>query len=178
MDMNSSFAGLGGISSDDPIATLQKDHDLARQLFKEYFGTEHRTRRDGTGRRILLLLETHSVLEENVLYWRACVVDPVLVERCEHEHGRADAMIARLKSLMEDGVGSRHERQVDAMFRRLADEILPHMAIEEQQLFPRVRNSEIDLDTIAREMQAFETMLIASRMRSTGFGAGSVRDWN
>src|SRR5262245_23970823 len=116
MDIDSGFGERGDFSLDQPIEALKKDHELARRLFDEYFRAPEDNARKNIGRRLLLLLETHSVLEENVFYWRAHATDPALVERCQEEHRHIDRLVERLRLALENGVDM---RRLDRLFRRL-----------------------------------------------------------
>lgn len=147
----------GEFPTDQPLEALRADHALARELFERYFQAQDRGERKGIGARILALLEMHTTLEESVFYPGVRKADPALVERCGHDHDEAKQLIERL-ALMNDG-----EEQADRMFHQLADAILTHVDLEEQQLFPKVEQAVIDLAAIGHEMQACEFRLIADR---------------
>jgi hemerythrin superfamily protein len=152
----------GGIPVDEPIAVLEADHILARQLFAQYLNTEDPNVRKDTGPRILVLLEVHTALEESVFYPRVHDVDASLVDQCEAEHEQAKQLMAQLRDMDEGDPGT------GRIFRQLADAILAHIDTEEQRLFPKVRQANLDLNAIGLEMQAFEASLVAARAQAPG----------
>jgi hypothetical protein len=51
--------------------------------------------------------------------------------------------------------------------QQLRDAIVAHIEIEEQQLFPAIRNSAMDLQDLALRMQAYESNLISTQAASS-----------
>jgi hemerythrin superfamily protein len=149
----------GEFPVDRPMDALKTDHHLVRQLFERYFSARDIDEKKELGPHILLLLEMHASLEEGVFYPRVHDADPRLVEHCVQDHTEARDLIEQLK-LMDEG-----DPQAEQMYRRLADAIFAHVEIEEQQLFPKIQQSNIDLTAIGQEMQAFETTMIAQRLQ-------------
>ena len=99
----------------------------------------------------------HTALEENVFYPRVRDLDSALVDRCEEDHGHASNLIETLK-LTNEG-----DSQAEPLFRTLSEVVLRHVEDEEQQLFPKIEQSNLDLAGIGREMQDFEIRQIAAR---------------
>jgi hemerythrin superfamily protein len=145
-----------GMPVDEPITELEADHILLRELFAAYLNTESPDARKDVGPRILVLLAVHAAIEEGVFYPSVHDVDPALVGQCEAEHEQASPLMEQLDG-MDEG-----DPQTARMFRQLADVILKHIDTEEQQLFPKVRQSGLDLSVIAHDMHAFEAGLIAA----------------
>jgi hemerythrin superfamily protein len=159
VDTDSNAHSRGEFPVDQPMEALKTDHNMVRHLFDRYFRARDVNEKKETGPHILLLLEMHASLEEAVFYPRVRDADPSLVEHCQQEHDRARQMIERLK-LMDEG-----DPQTDQMFRQLAEAIFKHVETEEQQLFPKIAQSNIDLSAIGQEMQTFETTMIAQRLQ-------------
>ena len=159
MDMESEIRRRGEFPVDQPTEALKTDHKLIRQLFDRYFQTQEMTERHASGRHLLSRLEAHAALEETVFYPRVRGEDALLVDQCEQDHDHARQLI-RLLRLMNDD-----DPQAEPIFRQLADAVLPHVEMEEQQLFPKIEQSNLDLSGIGHEMQAFETRAIAGRMQ-------------
>lgn len=159
VDIEFEMRHRGEFPVDQPMEALKTDHDFVRQLFDRYFQTRDPEEKHETGRHILSLLEMHTALEEAVFYPRVRSADPSLIDHCEQEHDQARQLIRTLR-LMNDG-----DPQAEPLFRQLADAIFRHVETEEQQLFPKVEQSNLDLSAIGHEMQAFETRMIADRMQ-------------
>lgn len=159
MDIDTVMRQRGEFPVDQPIEALRTDHQFVRQLFDRYFQTQDADDKQAVGRHVLALLETHTALEEAVFYPRVRSVDPGLIDVFEQEHEQANQLIRTLR-LMNDG-----DPQAEPIFRQLADAILSHIEVEEQQLFPRVEQANFDMSAIGHEMQSVETRMIADRMQ-------------
>ncbi|RJF99278.1 hemerythrin domain-containing protein [Noviherbaspirillum saxi] len=146
----------GGFPVDRPVDALKADHSLIRQLFETYRNTQDLSQKKEIGPRILLLLEMHTSMEEGVFYPRVSDIAASLVDRCEADHQQAKQLMTRLGT-MEEG-----DPQTEQLFRELADAMLRHIEFEEQQLFPRVQQSGLDMHAIGMDMRAFENSLFAS----------------
>ena len=159
MDVNDR-RGSAGFPVDQPMQALRMDHDFVRKLFDRYLTTEDVNIKKEAGPQILLLLQMHAALEETVFYPRVQEADASLVDICEDDHRQVRQMIERLR-MMEEG-----DPQTELMFRQLADAVLQHIEIEEQQLFPKVEQANLDLAAIGLEMQAFETSILTGQVRA------------
>jgi hemerythrin-like domain-containing protein len=86
-------------------------------------------------------LDAHMVAEEEIVYPAAEeeLDDPGLVERAYEEHRGAQDLMEKLRA----GEGNETER--DELMRELEAEISQHVAEEESELFPALRDSELDL---------------------------------
>ncbi|HJV86392.1 MAG TPA: hemerythrin domain-containing protein [Noviherbaspirillum sp.] len=149
--------GRGEFPTDRPMDVLKADHQLTRQLFDRYFQARDADEKKDAGTHIVLLLEMHTSIEEGVFYPRVRGVDPALVDHCEQDHEQARQWIERLKIMDES------DPQAEQLFRQLADAILKHIDVEEQQLFPKVQQAGLDMGEIGLEMQSLETRMIADR---------------
>jgi hemerythrin superfamily protein len=157
--MDDSIARRGEFPVDQPIEALRTDHQLVRQLFDRYFQAQDEGEKKDAGHHVLLLLEMHTSLEEGVFYPRVHEADPALIDHCQQEHEVAKQMIERLR-IMDEA-----DPQAEQLFRQLADAVFRHVEEEEQQLFPKVEQANLDLSAIGHEMLALETRLIAGRMQ-------------
>lgn len=150
-----------GFPSDQPLEALKADHRFVRKLFGSYLNTHDPQVRKEAGPRILELLEMHTTLEETVFYPGVRSVDASLVDRCEDEHQHAKQLISQLKTA--DPVDPKSEQ----IFRQLADEIIRHIDEEEHQLFPKVEQSQIDLQALGLQMQAWEANTVAAQAQKS-----------
>jgi hemerythrin superfamily protein len=146
-----------GLPVDEPIAVLEADHILARDLFDRYLNTEDLKIKRDIAPRILVLLEVHTALEEKVFYPDVHGVDSSLVDQCKADHEQARQLIEQLHGM------DLSDLQTDEVFRQLADLVLKYIDTEEQQLLPKVQQANLDLDAIGREMQTFEASVVAAQ---------------
>jgi hemerythrin superfamily protein len=143
-----------GFPVDQPLQALEKDHHYVRELFGHFLNTQDVLVKQQAGPHILMALEMHAALEEAVFYPSVRSVDPALVKECEEEHAQADQLIQQLKGMDVT------DPQCDRMFRHLCDAVLHHIEVEENRLFPAVRQSNIDMEALGLEMQAFEANMV------------------
>jgi hemerythrin superfamily protein len=159
VDIDAEMRQRGEFPVDQPMEALKTDHHFVRRLFDRYFQSADADEKKDAGRHILSLLEMHTALEEAVFYPRVRSVDASLIDSCEQEHDQARQLLRTLR-LMNEG-----DPQAEPLFRQLADAIFRHIDAEEQELFPKVEQSNLDLSAIGHEMQAYETRLIGDRMQ-------------
>ncbi len=149
----------GSFALDDPTRALMQDHSYVKQLFQRYLSTQDAQVKKNAGPSICEALLTHTSVEEAVFYPKAKEVDAALVDQCESDHRQAEQLITQLQS-QQPGQGS-----YDQLMQQLCDAIYAHIELEEQQLFPAVRNSALDLQDLALRMQAYESSMTASQAR-------------
>ena len=126
----------------DALSLLRRDHRLAEELFAE-FARSAPQQLDPLARRICKMLRVHTQIEEELFYpavSRALTdEDKELVGQAEVEHEQAKQAITRIESMTSENPAFRNE--VDLLNRRIAQ----HVAAEEQELFPKVSATGIDL---------------------------------
>ncbi|TFV92120.1 hemerythrin domain-containing protein [Oxalobacteraceae bacterium OM1] len=150
-----------GFPSDQPLEALKADHRFVRKMFGAYLNTNDPEVRRQAGPRILELLEMHTALEETIFYPRVRSVDAQLVDQCEDEHQHAKQLISQLKG------ADPTDPQCENTYRMLSEEIIRHIDEEEHQLFPKVQQSQIDMQALGLEMQAFEANMVASQAQQS-----------
>ena len=150
-----------GFPIDHPMDALKKDHDLVKQLFDRYLEIQHdMDERSDISDEILLRLNRHMSMEENVFYPRVRDVDAELVKQCEVEHQHARKLMQQIRA-MEEG-----DAKIQVL-RQLENAISMHVDTEEKVLFPEVIQANIDLTELGMEMQAFELSMVASEAPSS-----------
>jgi hemerythrin superfamily protein len=153
--------GQGNFSLDDPTQALTHDHNYLRQLMQHYLTTQDKQVKQQAGPQICEALQIHTTLEEAVFYPRVQALDPVLVEKCLDDHQEIDELLMQLQELQSG------EEAYDDLMQQLHDAVISHIEVEEQQLFPAVRNSALDLQDLALRMQAYESNLISTQAASS-----------
>jgi hemerythrin superfamily protein len=138
----------------DAITMLQADHAEARQLF-DRFDELCAMHADVDSRQSLIenlcaVLTAHTMIEEELFYpaVRQSIEDPRLLDHAVEEHGRAKELIAQLVD------ASASDALFNTRVRLLRDAIELHVAQEEEQLFPQVRNTRLDLQGMVPKMAA------------------------
>jgi ferritin-like metal-binding protein YciE/hemerythrin superfamily protein len=133
----------------DVTQLLMDDHRVVLGWFRWYQQTEDGDVKLRLARRIFKALRAHMAAEEEILYAAARVQTKTeLVERAQHEHDEAKALMERLESAR-----SADEAHTRSMVE-LESEIRAHVDEEEADLFPAVRETDIDLYAVGRSVAA------------------------
>jgi iron-sulfur cluster repair protein YtfE (RIC family) len=130
-------------SVNDALELLTRDHTIVRQLF-EGFRAAAPQQLDPLARRICKMLRVHTQIEEEIFYpiARRALGDDDLIDHAEREHIDAKTSILHIESMTSDHPD--FKRTVE----RLATQVEEHVQEEEGQMFPRLRESGMDLVTL------------------------------
>lgn len=150
----------GSFPTQDPTQALIQDHEYVKQLMQRYLSTQDPQVKAMAGPQICEALVMHTSLEEAVFYPRVQALDAALIGHCEEDHRAADELIEQLQALTPG------EEEYDQLMQQLHEAIVSHITVEEQQLFPTVRSSSLNLQDLALQMQAYESNLVATQAAS------------
>jgi len=161
----------------DAIALLKQDHRTVEALFAEFEDADD-TEQSDLATRICQLLTVHTQIEEELLYPAAKEAfgeeDDELVYEAEIEHGSAKDLIAKIEALSSD------DPTFKPLVTVLAEYVKHHVKEEEKELFPSLKDTELDLKQMGsqlaeRKFELMEQMGIEAeeaptpkRKRSTG----------
>lgn len=152
-------------NADDPITALTRDHDLVRKLADTYFNSQDMEVKKQAAIQLLQAIHTHSRLEESIFYPNVRCIDEGLVGHFEQDHLKVDDLLATLQGMAPD------EARAEPMMREMLNAVLSHIDEEENQLFPRLRQSNADMSDIGLQMQSFEANLIHMQAQASDQGA-------
>jgi hemerythrin superfamily protein len=127
----------------DALSVLRRDHRLAEELFAE-FARSAPQQLDPLARRICKMLRVHAQIEEELFYpavGRALTNDALLADAVR-EHAQAKETIVRIESMTSDQDSFRDE------VARLAQQSGEHVAKEEEELFPKVSATTLDITAL------------------------------
>ncbi|AWG45942.1 MULTISPECIES: hemerythrin domain-containing protein [unclassified Massilia] len=141
-------------NADDPIDALVRDHDLVRKLANTYLNSQDMAVKKQAATQLLQAIHTHSRLEESIFYPNVRCIDEGLVGHFEQDHLKVDELLATLQGMALDAP------RAEPMMREMLNAVLSHIDEEEQQLFPRLRQSNADMSDIGLQMQSFEANLV------------------
>jgi hemerythrin superfamily protein len=145
----------------DAIALLKQDHRIVEKLFDDFEKADD-DELQAIAERICQLLTIHAQIEEELFYPPAQEAledeeDVDLVHEANVEHQSAKDLIAKIEAMTSD----------DDLFKAtvtvLAEYVKHHVKEEENELFPKVRKTELDLkemgvEMFERKMQLMEEM--------------------
>lgn len=134
----------------DATGLLADDHRIVLGWFDWFERVEGMAAEEEVGRRICVALLAHMAAEEVIFYPEAerATGAKNLVKEAVREHEGAKALIAELQAAPKVDAGYR------ARIHKLHAEIAHHVEEEEEQLFPKVRDSGLDLYHLGRLMAA------------------------
>lgn len=136
----------------DALSLLAADHEDVRRLFAEY---EELVADDADAEDRLALageicdaITAHATAEEEIFYpaLRTVLDDDETVDEAESEHASARELIEQIEGLDAD------DERFDATMRVLGEAIDQHAREEEAELFPRARESGLDLDELGQRL--------------------------
>ncbi|HWK50861.1 MAG TPA: hemerythrin domain-containing protein [Steroidobacter sp.] len=161
----------------DAIALLKQDHRAVEALFDEFHDADE-SEQSELATRICQMLTVHTQIEEELLYPQAKEAfdeeEDEMVYEAEIEHGAAKELIAKIEA------GTPEDPEFKPLVTVLCEYIKHHVREEEKELFPALKETELDLKELGsqlaqRKMQLMEQMGIEAeeapapqRKRSTG----------
>jgi hemerythrin superfamily protein len=152
-------------NTDDPIAALVRDHDMVRKLADKYLNSSDMEVKKQAATQLLQAIHTHSRIEESVFYPNVRCLDDNLVRHFEQDHLKVDDLLATLQGMAPD------EPRAEPMMRELLTSLMSHIDEEENNLFPRLRQSNVDMADIGLQMQALEANLIHMQAQASDQGS-------
>jgi hemerythrin-like domain-containing protein len=138
---------------EDAIAMLKADHAKVKKMFKQFerlHEDEAEEESQQLAAQICSELKVHTSLEEEIFYpqVRAALDEDDLLDEAEVEHASAKDLIAQIEST------NAGDDKFAAKVKVLGEYVNHHVEEEENEMFPKVRKSELDLDEMAARMLA------------------------
>ena len=151
--------------SANAITLLTADHRDVKRLFKAYEKLV-KTRADGSerqalARQICQMLMAHATVEEEIFYpaARAALAEEDLLDEAQVEHASAKDLIAQIESMGPD------EALFDAKVTVLGEYIDHHVQEEEGEMFPKCRESDMNLKALGASMATRKQQLLGMEER-------------
>jgi hemerythrin superfamily protein len=145
----------------DAIALLKADHKEVKALFKAYDklakADAPADEKKAIADQICTALTAHATVEEELFYpaARAVLPEDDLVDEATVEHATAKDLIAQLEGM------DASEELFDAKVKVLGEYIDHHVKEEEEEMFPKIRKSELDLKELGTSIQSRKEELLA-----------------
>jgi hypothetical protein len=159
-------ARSGGRSRQDAIALLKADHRQVEGWFKQFCGTDSKSRQGTLGEKICNALRVHTTIEEEIFYpaFLEATGEEDLHHEAEVEHNGAKNLIAEIEESGPDD--DYYHAKVTVLF-----EMIKHHVKEEEQpggMFAKARQSEMDLQALGQQMRARKQQLSNGENRRSG----------
>lgn len=139
------------------IALLEKDHREVEGYFEEYQELNDDNAKAALAKKICMALKVHAQIEEEIFYPKAreATGDDDLLDEALVEHAGAKNLISQIESMK---VG---DDLYDAKVTVLGEQIKHHIKEEEEELFPEVEDSKMDVAAVGKELANRKTELMA-----------------
>ncbi len=141
----------------DAIALLKADHEAVSQLFAEYENARSVPNKKALVAEICTALSVHAQIEEEIFYpaVKKALKDKLLVPEATVEHTGVKDLIAQLEGDEPDG------EMYDAKVKVLSEYVKHHVKEEQNEMFPKVKSSSLDLVELGERMAARKDELLA-----------------
>lgn len=144
----------------DAISLLTDDHKKVQKMFKEYeklAKQEDGDSKDELARMICAELTVHTQIEEEIFYPAAReVLDELdIVNEAEVEHASAKDLVEQIESMQAD------DDLFDAKVTVLGEYVSHHIKEEQDQMFPKIKKSDLDLAALGEELLQRKQELMA-----------------
>ena len=162
-----------------PNATqmIRQDHKKVEGLFKKFEQTKGAQAKRRLAENAMAELEVHAALEEEIFYpaVKREVDDGSMVQEALEEHQTVKQLISELKGMEEA------DDEFESQFSQLIENVQHHVEEEENEMLPKVEESELDLNSLGEQMSRRKQELQtggratkkASNARSSRKSAGS-----
>lgn len=141
----------------DAIALLEQDHREVEALYEQFEQAESSSEKSALAWKICVALTVHAEIEEEIFYPKArrSIDDVELLDEAEVEHASAKQLIAQIEEMTP------RDKLFDATVKVLVEYVKHHVKEEEQELFPAVRESGVDLHELGRMLTERKVELLS-----------------
>jgi hemerythrin superfamily protein len=139
------------------ITLLKSDHTAVQEMFDKYEKTRSADRKAALAQQICMELTVHTQIEEEIFYpaAREAIRDQDLLDEATVEHASAKELIAQIRA------GKPGDELFDAKVTVLGEYVKHHVKEEQNELFPKVRKTKLDLQELGERLQARKAELMA-----------------
>jgi hemerythrin superfamily protein len=144
----------------EAIALLRADHKLVNDLFDEYEKTRSAAKKKSLVKQICTELTIHAQIEEEIFYPAAkkALRDKELIPEATVEHATLKDLIAQVEGVEPDG------EMYDAKIKVLSEYVKHHVKEEQNEIFPKVKASNLDLVELGAQLTERKEELLAATL--------------
>jgi len=138
------------------ITLLRTDHKVVNDLFDEFEKSRSAVRKKQLVAMICKELTIHAQIEEEIFYPAAkkALKDKELIPEATVEHATLKDLIAQVKGVEPDG------EMFDAKIKVMSEYVKHHVKEEQNELFPKVKESKLDLLELGAQLMERKTELL------------------
>jgi hemerythrin superfamily protein len=150
-------AGSKASKGPDAITLLKADHREVEKLFGQFEKAKGEDRKKALAEKICMELRVHMQIEEEIFYptSRDVLKDTDIVDEAVVEHAAARELIGEIEGMEPS------DELYDAKVTVLQEQIEHHVEEEEDEYFPKVRKTDMDIKAIGARLQARKDELMA-----------------
>lgn len=146
----------------DATTLLIHDHNSVKEKFKEFeaMGARAHVSKKKLADEICADLTIHTMIEEEIFYpavYNEAKDGVALIDEALAEHAGAKELIAQIREMTPD------DENLIQIVKMLSEEIAHHVKEEEKKMFPRARDSNMDLLALRDEMAERKRQLSKDR---------------
>jgi hemerythrin superfamily protein len=143
----------------DAIALLRADHKLVSALFAEYEKARSTSKKKMLVTQICSELSVHAQVEEEIFYpaVKKALKDKEMIPEATVEHATLKALIGQVEGIEPDG------EMFDAKIKVLSEYVKHHVKEEQNEMFPQVKLTKLDLVELGSRMAARKKVLLMER---------------
>ena len=132
----------------EATSLLRADHKLVNDLFAEYEKSRSNVRKKQIVSMICKELTIHAQIEEEIFYpaVKQALKDKELIPEATVEHATLKDLIAQVKDVEPDG------EIFDAKIKVLSEYVKHHVKEEQNEIFPKAKESSLDLIEIGAQL--------------------------
>lgn len=134
------------------LELLKKEHDDVKAAFKKFqnLGKEDYAKKKTLADKICEDLSLHAKVEEAVFYpvFRETVKDDDQADEAKVEHDTAKYLIGQIKAMNAE------DQYFDGRMKVLSELIDHHVEEEEEEMFPALKKTDVDLDELGEKLAA------------------------
>ncbi len=155
----------------DATELLQRDHRQAESWFHASESLSDEAQKAALITKICLALKVHAQIEEEIFYprARAAIHEDGLMQEALDEHNEVKQMIADIEQRQSQGLDCTEQ------LNTMRQAVQHHVHEEENEIFPKLRNSEIDLFELGSELATRRAELmqeVAAQLNAQNSGRG------
>jgi hemerythrin superfamily protein len=137
-----------GMDAVSALDLLEEDHAQVDGLFEKFEQLDNAEEKKELALKICLALRVHAQIEEEIFYpaVREAIENTDRIDEAIVEHAAAKQLIAEI-----EGMDAGNELY-DAKVTVLNEQVLHHIEEEEDELFPEVESSGIDLGALGQKL--------------------------
>jgi hemerythrin superfamily protein len=144
----------------DAIQLLRADHRKVQDLFDQFEKARGDDRKAELAQEICAELKVHAQIEEEIFYpaAREVLKEQDLLDEATVEHASAKDLIAQIEQARAG------DAMFDAKVTVLGEYIKHHVKEEQNELFPKLKKTKLDLKALGRELAERKEALMAEMM--------------